>query len=199
MNDLELCVYGVKRSGNHAIIYWLINLFRDRRVVFVNDASLSKADPFFGKNDCRLFGFDKAIATGEFHSIRCDVFLYSFEDSLNEELLGRDYMDCVLHQETDLQRRETIGSFKKRIRIMVLRDPFNCFSSRLRSSRGGSLDREKMSIREVASNWKKLAHRALSEERSAAFDDELVILFNRGRRQSSQSSVFVNIWDSGFD
>jgi len=179
MNDLELCVYGLKRSGNHAIIYWLISLFPDLRTVFLNDVSQSKEDPFYGKKRCKLFGFEESKATENFHSIERDVLLYSFEDSPDDELLGRDYMDCVLNPEMDRKRREAIGPSQKRIRIMILRDPFNGFSSRLKGTKDGQLRNAQYSIQQISGFWKNMALRAISDEPSPAFDDEFVILFNR--------------------
>jgi hypothetical protein len=44
-NALELRVYGLMRSGNHAIIEWILGLFPAAKTCFLNNVDHGNKDP----------------------------------------------------------------------------------------------------------------------------------------------------------
>lgn len=128
-NDWEFRVYGMKRSGHHAIIMWLASHFPINTVHFINDVP-PFLDPF------------------RFHSNTCDTTSRSnhFVNRSESEIVGeRDlHKLCLIYnyEEPDLhafanrhpvpRKIELVGESKKQFNILVLRDPFNLAASRWR-------------------------------------------------------------------
>lgn len=118
VNQKEVRIIGLKRSGNHAIINWIWKQ-QGQDVTHLNNIPV-KINPY--------------------------RFLYEHYPTqrLKQELLGNftekellicSYEDCQLKNIVDesFERKHDfyLGKSAKRYDVLILRDPFNCFASRL--------------------------------------------------------------------
>lgn len=127
-------VLGLRRSGNHVLVSWIISNFK--KVLFVNDVNRT---PILDEKSHTKEFWDHLIARE--HN--------KFPNSLNGNLLSRKEVldksvkpDCLIFSMEDKRvenflhvvshfKISTKASHKK---IIVLRDPLNCFASRLQAS-----------------------------------------------------------------
>lgn len=58
-NDRLVCVYGIRRTGNHALITWMMNHLTGRPQVHLNDIHLLHRDPYRGFTSIYLRGLDR--------------------------------------------------------------------------------------------------------------------------------------------
>lgn len=128
VNDLEVRVIGLRRTGNHAIINWLYHQFEGRRC-FLNNV-FPGTNPFLTyqeRSTVRQFQVDfyrDFSITRErlgFFS-RKEALIYSFED--------RPLAD--IHCPAFVKNRlRWVGKSAARKDLILLRDPYNLFASRL--------------------------------------------------------------------
>lgn len=128
VNGLELRVIGMSRSGNHCLVDWILEQ-AGGRYCFLNCAE-GKSNPFETArplDDGRralsnIPDFDlEAERSGRFAPK--DLLLHSYEDSF----LGHA---CSAAFET--RHDPWVGRSRRRLDLLVLRDPFNLFASRRR-------------------------------------------------------------------
>jgi hypothetical protein len=120
-----MCIVGLKRSGNHAVINWIGQQISGEKVYFLNSCR-----PF--ENPYETKHSQDSAETIIFKNYRLDrerqrfedkdCLLYSYEDRSLEDV----YSDCALNNHD-----AWIGQSVKRYDILLLRDPFNLFASRL--------------------------------------------------------------------
>lgn len=118
--DLEIRFVGLRRSGNHAVLNWIAGLF-DGPICFVNDIS---NQPYVGDDQ------------------RCDP-LPSIMNERKASLSDDHYLRLISFEDTRLVaiKSETFSKLfdsqasQKRIDIILLRDPYNTFASRLKLKR----------------------------------------------------------------
>jgi hypothetical protein len=129
VNRRELRIIGMSRSGNHAIINWIMRQAIGR-VCFLNCAE-PKTNPFRTA---------RPMADGKrFSTVGCRV-------SLSQELQGnfsqKDWLlysheDCflgmVVHDDFERNHDRYVGRSAERTDVLILRDPFNLFASRLQA------------------------------------------------------------------
>ncbi len=134
VNDLEIRVAGLRRSGNHAIINW-IGKQCDGNRVFINCVKPNE-NPYRNeyesqrylerdKRDKKHWGYGgvdwwKKEKEGDFS--KKQILIYSYEDQELERIFSASY-----EKKHDLY----VGKSKRRIDLIIIRDPFNLFSSRL--------------------------------------------------------------------
>lgn len=119
----------MSRSGNHAVINWLLRHLRGR-VCFLNCVEprqnpFASARPWRPDGDCFYSSYRldlEAEAKGALS--RKDFLLYNYEDC---------YLSMVADEESEAKHDEWVGDSGDRRDILVLRDPFNLFASRHRS------------------------------------------------------------------
>ena len=127
INEREVCFIGLRRTGNHAFINWLMPHIKGRRV-FLNDIPL-RYHPFrHHYREAKRFGFDGAKKMVE-SDVRGrlthkDLLLYSYEDYSLEEVLS-----ARLRQ----RRRVVFGPSKNYYEVLILRDPYNLIASRMQA------------------------------------------------------------------
>lgn len=152
--ELEVILVGLKRCGNHAVANWLLSLAGSK--AFYND--IRTHDPF-GRSPV-VFQPDS-----EGH---VDLLLCSYEDrSLRLLASPRSYPHA--------RPRYAHPSPKRRVYVMLLRDPFNLFASQLKSAKDYSSY--------ISSLGPTQLYQVYADEiegrTSYLPDDKLVILFNQ--------------------
>ncbi|EDX84264.1 hypothetical protein S7335_1961 [Synechococcus sp. PCC 7335] len=154
VNDKEIRVVGLRRTGNHAIMNWIrkqqrgeifyinnalinVNPYRD---VYEEQVRIAKKPDISGWRTDNLEKWKKE-ALGDFSYKDCLV--YSYEDQPMEKMC-----DPAFEKKHDIY----FGKSRIRYDLILLRDPFNLFASRLRASRrknptAGSIDFMKVKSR----------------------------------------------------
>lgn len=133
VNETEIRVVGMSRSGNHAIINWILAQ-APGRTCFLNCAEPGH-NPFATARPrtpelpgwrAPYDGFDVAAERAGRLS-RKDLLIHSYEDTF----LG------PFRKEGNEERHERwVGGSARRIDLLILRDPRNLFASRLASGYG---------------------------------------------------------------
>jgi len=192
INAKEIIFLGMSRSGNHAVIDWIIRQ-QPGRVCFLNCAE-GKANPF---ETCRPLangvpfvvnypGFSlEDEREGRFS--RKDLLLYSYEDS---------FLRHVFSRELDKRHDTWVGPSARQFRIILLRDPFNLFASRLQM---GAIQTPHTAVR----LWKQHARRFL-RLRKRGGENELAISYNEWvqsarYRESLAARLDIPFTDAGLD
>lgn len=122
---------------------------------------------FFFLNNIRHGNFNPFEESSESNFEKCNniessdkvrLLMYSYEDDERKVIKGRNFLESVLDNDFELHKEEYFGSSNKFFDILVLRDAFNFFASRLKRLEkiAGIKD-----IREIANNWKTLAEEAV--------------------------------------
>lgn len=126
-SEIEIMIHGMRRSGNHIIIEWIINSL-DKKYLFLNDLSTrevlvrSSFFNFYSKGDYINYFIDELQlqSLSLIRNTKKELFIYSLEDYRFENI--------------DLFKSENnFGSSQKFFDILIIRDPFNLFVSRIKS------------------------------------------------------------------
>lgn len=186
VNDREVRVIGMSRSGNHAIIGWITGQFPGR-TCFLNCCE-GKANPFASARP--LPGGSAFEASypvdmegerrGEFS--RKDLLIYNYEDS---------FLAHACSEVFERRHDEWVGRSRERLDIVILRDPFNLFASRFR--RRGMVVKSATALR----IWKQHA-RQFVDERSRGVRRPVLINYNRwfaSREYRSQLAERLSLRD----
>lgn len=164
----EIRVVGLSRSGNHAIINWLLAQMQGR-TCFLNCVQ-PKENPFATTREsvagkgvtCNYKPFDlRREMRGEFSAK--DWLIYSYEDC---------FITMVCNQAWESLHDQYVGESKTRTDVVILRDPFNLFASRLRSSYSGVTPGTAVRI------WKQHAKQVLGQ-RKLFTQPHVAVLYNR--------------------
>ncbi len=164
----ELRLVGLSRSGNHAIINWLLAQM-EGRTCFLNCVQ-PKQNPF---------ATARATASGQ--PVVCNYRPFDLERELRGEFSQKDwllysYEDCfitmICSRCFEARHDEFVGPSRSRTDIVILRDPFNLFASRLRSSYSGVTPLTAVRI------WKQHARQVLGQRRLFT-QPYLAVLYNR--------------------
>lgn len=166
MNEVEIQVLGMSRSGNHAVSNWIYAQAEGRKVLL--NCAEGKTNPF---DSCRPLASSKTWRAEPDFDIeaerrgrltRKDLLVHTYEDS---------WLAHAFSAELDRRHNAWLGRSRRRHRLLILRDPFNLFASRLRM--GSELSRQ------VARRmWKQHARVALGEG-GWSRDGLRVVLYNR--------------------
>lgn len=167
VNHNEIRVIGMSRSGNHAILQWLIAQMKGR-VCFLNCVE-GKYNPFWTAHEMDD-GASYIVNYPDFDlfaEMRCewsrkDYFIYSHEDCYLRNACSEDFAR---------QHDEFVGPSKRCVDILILRDPFNLFASRMRSLR------HSVSMHIARRIWKQHAKEFLGKSRLLRYKP-LFISFN---------------------
>ena len=175
-NEYEFRVFGLRRSGTHFLISWLISAF-DKEEVYYFDNSY---------NPKRIFGTRTSWKKGV---AKNDRRMSIFADKLVEMKMYAPKFNvcdkkCILqaYEDKDLSIIETIdkqiiGKSKRRFNIMILRDPYNWIASRLRFLKRYPRCRALVINTKKTSLWKQYAKEFLGE--TDTLKDKIVINYDR--------------------
>ena len=150
----DVAVIGLRRSGNHAIIEWLIADHLGP-VLFLNEAYPATRPNRTRQREWNWRPGEKTDGLG--------AIVYNYED----QSLLTITMDSV-----GRQRLKWLGPAVGRFDLLILRDPFNMLASRLQWKRE-SLDR----LRQVVGEWKIYAGEWLGD--TATLHHKVPVSFNR--------------------
>lgn len=157
INEKEIRVIGMSRSGNHAIIQWIIKHATDR-VCFLNCAE-PQTNPF---ETARPLNVDGTVC------LEANYPQFRLEEEQQGQFSRKDLL-IVSHEDVFLgwtsrgayeeQHDQLVGRSAMRFDALILRDPFNLFASRLKSGYGNvtPLTARKM--------WKQHARELLGRSR----------------------------------
>lgn len=162
-------VLGMRRSGNHAIINWLLSNYNNGICItetYQDESSEKDAYvPIFTNNKNILF-FNSCVEDPFWNIKDCIEFenysliLHSYEDKQFEYILEHSYNNCF-NDEKDITN------------IIILRDPFNTFASRFKYENSDLFTK----VDEFHVNlWIEYAEEALNI--TNYFDNKLIILYN---------------------
>jgi len=177
-NHLEIRVCGLMRSGNHAIIEWIMAQFTGKRVAFLNNLRFGDRDPYKNVFEKVFHGFS-SNEPEEIRLLPKDVLIYSYEDNDELEKNGKSFSGCVFDPEFEANKDKYLGKSGKFIDIVILRDPFNMFASRLELMKKKPHDHGGVSNSGIiVQNWIDLARLVLKWQAESS-PSRLVILYNR--------------------
>jgi hypothetical protein len=167
-NFLELRVFGLQRSGNHAIIEWILDQHVGKRTCFLNNVGHGNQDPFTTTRQVALAGFGSHSDVEALRRAHKDLLIYSYEDDPSRMRQGATLIDAIHDQEFEQQRIRYVGESEHRINVLVLRDAFNFFASRLKKLDALTGTKDVEAIKE---SWKLMAKRALRMGRDLKGDE----------------------------
>lgn len=210
INKKEVRVMGLRRSGNHAIINWIAKQVKGE-VMFINHVKplenpyrdQYESQVILGRElDNSLWNYRdtawwKSEKEGNF-SLK-DCLLYSYEDQEIEKIAKPSF-----ESKHDLY----LGKSEQRYDVVVMRDPFNLFASRLKSK--PREDRPNFSMLEVYSRrynlpelWVAYAKECLGET-SLLKNNKIFVNYNKWffdieYRKSLSELLQVNFTDDGLN
>lgn len=193
INEREIMLTGMSRSGNHAIINWIWRQGGGRRCLL--NCAEGRTNPF---QSCRPMddgghwrvnydGFDIAAeAAGRFG--RKDLLIHSYEDC---------FLSHAYSEEFERNHDRFVGPSRQRFDLLVLRDPFNLFASRL------ALDASPLTPRMGLRVWRQHAREALGERRHRRHNPLLVNynrwVVDRDYRAGLAARLGLDFSDAGID
>ena len=196
INTKELRIVGLRRSGNHAIAEW-IKAQEKGRVEHLNNLEV-RCNPYRHKYN-RIIDFYpehanwankhyKPLARGHFSPMDC--LILGYEDHALPSIT-----DALFEQMHEVY----LGKSKKRLDILIMRDPFNLFASRLKSGMI-EIKNEKSTAVEL---WIQYAKEFLNESNYLSHN-KICISYNRWfsdleYRQDLANQLGTEFTDAGMD
>ncbi|MEM8643096.1 MAG: hypothetical protein AAGG51_30405 [Cyanobacteria bacterium P01_G01_bin.54] len=131
INQKEVRIIGLRRTGNHAVINWLRDLYRsqDKPALHLNDLMLDE-NPYRCKyENLRDYHPEHAVMMERYRQQSLGHFI-------PRAYLGLSYEDYSLSQINNQPKLEQnhdiyLGRSQECWHVLILRDPFNLFASRL--------------------------------------------------------------------
>ncbi len=176
-NFLELRVCGLMRSGNHAIIEWIMQQHAGQSVCFLNNVRHGDYDPYENYQQRVLRGISESIETEALRALKKHLLIYSYEDLAELELENTDFFHSVFQTEFEQKRSQYLKESQHFFNVFIIRDPFNCLASRIkliqtRGSMGGVSD-----LRLIMHDWEMIA-RIAAQLIAQPRKNNLVISYN---------------------
>lgn len=195
INEHEIRMIGMRRTGNHAILEWLKAQAKGE-IQVLNNLEVN-VNPYRYKYEHLRDYYPqyewtinklKPLAKGEF--IFNDWLFYSYEDhdlgKINSRFFERNH---------DLY----LGKSHKRIDILILRDPFNLFASRLKSN----MIPVKNPRKDAVTLWIEYAQEFLGESQKLT-QEKVCINYNnwfqnRSYREQLAKRLGISFTDAGIE
>jgi hypothetical protein len=185
-NRVEIRMFGMRRSGNHMAALWLAHHF-ESPVWFVNNVSSFEVPEVRQEDAEGVYApsvFRSPIGVDRFWEMEKDVLVHTYEDYwLNSLRYGAN--------------KVVVGESATEHDVLVVRDPFNLFSSRM-FIHGDVVPMDKP----VVALWKQYLHEALGDTRF--LKRKVVVDYNRlvaspEYRRSVEARMGLSASDSGLD
>jgi hypothetical protein len=186
-------VIGLSRSGNHAIIRWILQQ-APGRTCFLNCVE-GKTNPYHSARPLASgLPFETNIPHFDWERecrgawLRKDLLVYSYEDS---------FLGYVCHPLFAENQERWLGRTRQQIDILIVRDPFNLFASRQRAGLSSVSPATAVRI------WKQHAREALGQ-RQHRKRPHLWVYYNRwvtdrAYRQQIAARMGLPFSDTGID
>lgn len=173
-NQTEMRIFALRRSGHHAIINWI--RFQAKGCYFFLNDCKPNSNPFIScakKNSIikgyfleRPYFFLEREALGKLS--KKGLLVYNYEDRELEEVLTDHFEE---------NRSKWLGESKNKIDIVILRDPFNLFASKLRWAYGKKLAPKLESFSKIVQIWKAYAREFIGK--TDLLENKLTINYNK--------------------
>lgn len=179
-NKLEIRVCGLQRSGNHAVIDWIINQHKGARVCFLNNVCHGDRNPFY---TAIIFVYGmKEFSNGylpklpkNLQYLNKELLIYSYEDDERYLQNEHSFLSSVYCKDFEKNKYFYLGKSTKFIDVIIIRDPYNFFASRLKKM--NSLSGIK-NIEKIIAFWKEIANKAIEIEENRE-SKTLLINYNK--------------------
>jgi hypothetical protein len=206
INKREFRVCGLRRSGNHAIINWIMKQTQDKAVhindIFIREnpfracvEALSKEDPDFYWKAYRLKSNNLYCGNHSLDLLRKeanqkflpkDLLLYSLEDYPLRLMNNKSIL---------IKHRLFFGRSQEKRDILILRDPFNLLSSRLNHKNIGLKTR--CYFKSFAKVWVEYAKEFIGETNHLT-NPKILINFNRWSSDREYRKTIAHILNIPF-
>jgi hypothetical protein len=174
VNEFEIRVFGLQRSGIHALVNWIIQQARGP-TLFINDIKSLVGNPFQNADD--FHWYNEEPEAGE---------SFNAEAERSGRHLRKSYL-ILGYEETDFRHlprgfdelvRLGVGTSRTVVNVVIIRDPFNLFASRFGFA--NSANRHPMETHgDMVSNlWKLHARECLGRTRHLG-PDTVVVKYNQ--------------------
>lgn len=136
VNEREIRVIGLRRSGNHAIINWIGKQAKENSI-FINHVKPIE-NPYRNQ-------YENSLVRGEMANEGADWKYRPLDWWAKERQGDFSYKDCLIysyedqelervaHRVFESKREIYLGKSARRFDVIVMRDPFNLFASRLQT------------------------------------------------------------------
>lgn len=204
INGVEFRLASLKRSGHHGFLNWLFRQCPGTSICFLNNA-VPNANPFMTQNFSHLEQYrledhyDLLAEAGGRLTIK-DYLIYCYEDWP---------LDHVFSDRFERYHDHLVGASSVRYDLVILRDPFNCFASRLKQWWQGWMHEQFPALNTPAGReecvrlWKAFANEYL---RKTAYRKHTPVDVNYNRwftdrayRQALAASLGLPFPDSGMN
>ena len=177
-NYVEIRAYGLMRSGNHAIIEWIQNQYSGQRTCFLNNVKHGDFDPYRSFYQKKLTKIYSKKHTERLRKLKKCLLIYSYEDREEIEKDRVSFLESVFNSEFEEKRAQYVGKSKYFFNLLIIRDPFNCFASRLKLLQVRGAMRGASDPLFIAENWKQLAQDAIAQMKDPK-PNRIVVNYNQ--------------------
>ncbi len=179
-NSLEITFFGMRRSGNHAVINWIRSQTQGTFIHLNNVNLYSGCDPYQHFTQAVISEVNPLVAERGLRSfkrfskylLRCGKveYLYGVDErhselikreswrALKKILLVRSYehysLQDAIHDWFEAEREQNVGRSQHQFDIVLVRDPYNLFASLIKTSNNIS---ELSNSQLVIDKWKEHA------------------------------------------
>ena len=174
---VQIRVCGLQRSGNHAIISWIMAQHKAGPCVFLNNVRHGDSDPYQSCRELRCSGLTEQTDVERLRSAKKRLLVFSYEDDESYMTCRHDFLGSAFCPEFECRREEYLGTSEHRLNIIIVRDSFNFFASRLSKRHSGVLSGIS-EVELIAHHWKAMARAALEIE-SKPESETFVANYNR--------------------
>lgn len=199
-NETEIRFFGVKRSGNHAVIVWIAHLWADP-VYFINNVKHFE-DPFNAPHDWR-----KTANTVDLRKDKISKERFSTEIRLRKKeclLLGYEDLDLTQLESRSLLPQDAIGNSHIRYNCVLLRDHYNWLASRIKNYENEGSPYGYNRVKKDLDLWKQYAREFLGETAYLNDAKKIAISYNEwfisdAYRQSLANALSREFSDRGLE
>ncbi|MGH9163191.1 MAG: hypothetical protein ACRD2X_24785 [Vicinamibacteraceae bacterium] len=163
------------------MIQWILDQHRGKPACFLNNVRHGDHDPYTTAEQASYYGFGSAAGPDTVRLAPKHLLIYSYEDDLSKMRADRSFLESVRDEAFERNRDRYLGASSHRLDVIILRDPFNFFASRLKKLNALTGVKHPDVIRQ---DWKSLAAEALHAHQGATHDT-LFLNYNRWFRDKA--------------